>query len=105
MSLKWHGCFYVPKDIKGGGPQGATLGLLEYMSQSHNSADSVGVVDMFKFVDDLTILEIVNLLSVGITSSSKFHLTSQLTTSSSLQKIQNLIFGLMKLNNGLKTKR
>ena len=68
MSLKWHGCFYVPKDIKGGGPQGATLGLLEYLSQSNNSADCVGVVDRFKFVGDLTILKIVNLLSVGITS-------------------------------------
>ena len=29
MSVKWHGCYYVPKSIKGGGLQGATLGLLE----------------------------------------------------------------------------
>ena len=68
MSVKWHGCRSVPKDIKGGGPQGATLGLLEYLSQSNNSADCVGLQDRFKFIDDLTILEIVNLLTVGITS-------------------------------------
>ena len=68
MSVKWHGCRSVPKDIKGGGPQGATLGLLEYLSQSINSADCVGLQDRFKFIDDLTILEIVNLLTVGITS-------------------------------------
>ena len=68
MSVKWHGCCSVPKDIHGGGPQGATLGLLEYMAQSNHSADCVGVEDRFKFVDDLSILEIVNLLTVGITS-------------------------------------
>ena len=68
MTVKWHGCRSVPKNIKGGGPQGATIGLLEYLSQSNNSADCVGVVDRFKFVDDLSILEIINLLTVGITS-------------------------------------
>ena len=30
MSVKWFGCRCAPKHIKGGGPQGATLGLLEY---------------------------------------------------------------------------
>ena len=68
MSVKWHGCRSAPKDIKGGGPQGATLSLLEYLSQSNNSSDCVGVQDRFKFIDDLSILEIVNLLTVGITS-------------------------------------
>ena len=33
MSVKWHGCSSVPRKIKGGGPQGATTGLLEYLSQ------------------------------------------------------------------------
>ena len=68
MSVKWHGCRSVPRTINGGGPQGATIGLLEYLSQSNNSADCVDLVDRFKFVDDLSILEIVNLLTVGITS-------------------------------------
>ena len=68
MSVKWHGCRSDPKDIKGGGPQGATLGLLEYMSQSNHSADCVDIKDRFKFVDDLSILEIVNLVTVGISS-------------------------------------
>ena len=47
---------------------GSTLGLLEYLSQSNNSADIVSQEDRFKFVDDLTILEIINLLTVGISS-------------------------------------
>ena len=54
--------------MNGGGPQGATLGLLEYLSQSNNSADIVSESDRFKFIDDLSALEIVNLLTVGITS-------------------------------------
>ena len=68
MTVKWHGCRSLPRKVNGGGPQGATLGLLEYLSQSNNSADIVSDSDRFKFIDDLSILEIVNLLTVGITS-------------------------------------
>ena len=58
-----------PKWINGGGPQGgATLGISEFLSQSNNSADCVESNERFKFVDDLTILEIVNLLTIGISS-------------------------------------
>ena len=77
MSVKWRGCRSVPKNIKGGGPQGATLGLLEYLSQSNHSADCVPVKDRFKFVDDLTILEVVNLLTIGLSS---FNLKQQVPT-------------------------
>jgi len=36
MSVKWHGCRSVPRIIRGDGPQGATLGLLEYQSESNS---------------------------------------------------------------------
>ena len=68
MSVVWQGCQSVPRRIKGGGPQGATFGILEYLSQSNNNSDCVNEEDRFKFVDDLTILEIVNLLTIGIAS-------------------------------------
>ena len=68
MSVKWHGCLTAPRKVKGGGPQGATIGLLEYLSQSNNSSDMVNERERFKFLDDLSILEIVNLLTVGLTS-------------------------------------
>lgn len=45
---------------------GATLGIWEFLSQTNNSADCVPVEDRFKFVDDLTTLEVINLLSIGI---------------------------------------
>ena len=73
MSVKWHGCTSVPRHIKGGGPQGATLGILEYLSQSNNNANCVSSEDRFKFVDDLTILEIVNLVTIGISTFTLKH--------------------------------
>ena len=68
MSVKWHGCRSSPRKVAGGGPQGASIGLLEYLSQSNNNADVVNQNERFKFLDDLSILEIVNLLTVGISS-------------------------------------
>ena len=57
-----------PSNLPGGGPAGATLWLLEYLSQSNDSANCVSQEDRFKFVVDLTILEIVNFLTIGISS-------------------------------------
>ena len=109
MSVKWHGCRSAPKDIHGGGPQGATLGLLEYQAQSNHSADCVDVKDRFKFVDDLSILsilEIVNLLTVGITSSTldrKLQMIFPLIISLFLHTTYNHKSGWMRLIDGQKT--
>ena len=62
QSVKWRGVITSPKRINGGGPQGATLGILEFLSQTNNSADCVNPEERFQFVDDLTVLEIFNLL-------------------------------------------
>ena len=66
--MKWMVEITAPRRINGGGPQGATLGILEYLSQSNNSADCEGPDDRLKFVDDLPILEIANLLTIGLSS-------------------------------------
>ena len=50
------------------GPQGSTIGLFKYLAQSNENADSIDVEEIFKFIEDLTILDIVNLLSIGISS-------------------------------------
>ena len=68
MSVKWHGCCSSSRKLTGGGPAGATLGLLEYLAQSNNCADCVDSNDRFRFLDDLSILEIINLLTIGLTS-------------------------------------
>ena len=91
MSVSWHGCKSVPRKINGGGPQGATLGILEYLSQSNNSADCVSQEDRFKFIDDLTILEIVNLLSIGISSYNiKNHVPSDIMENNQFISPNNL---------------
>ena len=77
--------------IKGGGPHGATLGLLEYLSQSYNSADMVNEADRYKFVDDFTVLEIMNLLTVGITSYNiKQYVTSDVPAHNQFIPAKNL---------------
>ena len=68
MTVKWNGVTSSERKLNGGGPQGATFGLWEYLAQSNNSADCVDPKHRFKFVDDLTILEKVNLLLVGLAS-------------------------------------
>ena len=66
--VKWHGKFSSVKPLNGSGPQGSTIGLLEYLAQSNKSADCVDQENRFKFLDDLTILEVINILAVGISS-------------------------------------
>ena len=91
MSVKWHGCRSVPRKIKGGGPQGATIGILEYLSQSNHNSDCVNPQDRFKFLDDLTVLEIVNLLTVGISSFNiKAQVPSHIPEHNQIIPAQNL---------------
>ena len=68
MKVKWHGQTSEKRDLNGGGPQGATFGIWEYLAQSNSNANCVSQNRRFKFVDDLTILEKINLLIVGLTS-------------------------------------
>ena len=91
MSVKWHGCRSVPRKVVGGGPQGATLGLLEYLSQSNNCADMVNESERFRFIDDLSLLEIVNLLTVGLSSFNlKMQMPNDLSTHNPFVEPQNL---------------
>ena len=46
------------------GPQGGALGIEEYLSQSNDNTDFLEDDEKFKFIDDLSILEIINLLKV-----------------------------------------
>ena len=68
MVVKFGNSISEEKTLNGGGPQGATFGILEYLSQSNYNSDCVESENRFKFIDDLTILEIINILNIGITS-------------------------------------
>ena len=48
--------------------QGGYCGILEFSAQSNESANSVHKDSRFKFVDNLTVLEKINILIIGLTS-------------------------------------
>ena len=73
MRVKWHGKLSTSRKLTGGGAMGANLGNWEFLSQTNNNADCVPVEDRFKFVDDLSTIEIINLLTVGLSSLNMKH--------------------------------
>ena len=74
------------------GPQGALWGILEYLAQSNDNADMVSPEDRYKFVDDLTTLEIINLLLIEISSYDlQAHVPSDIPVHNKYIKKENLI--------------
>ena len=91
MKVKWHGEVSEVRELKGGGPQGSTFGIWEYLSQSNDNADSISEEERFKFVDDLSFLEIINLLSVGIASYNiRAHVPSDVPVHNQIIVAENL---------------
>ena len=68
MKVKWNGGLSSLRSLPGGGPQGGLLGILEFLSQSDDNTSFLCDRDKYKFIDDLSILEIINLLLCGLTS-------------------------------------
>ena len=64
--VKWKGLHSETKDIYGGGPQGGFFGIFSYPSQSNDNSDMVNPEEKFKFVDDLSLLELLNQISIGM---------------------------------------
>ena len=91
MKVKWHGEMSEIRQLPGGGPQGSTFGIWEYLSQSNDNANCVSESERFKFVDDLSILEIINLLSVGIaTYNVRSHVPSNIPAHNQIIVAENL---------------
>ena len=91
MKVKWHGVLSAIRELKGGGPQGSTFGIWEYLSQSNDNANNISESDRAKFVDDLTFLEIIHLLSVGLASYNlRAHVPSNIATHNQIIPAGNL---------------
>ena len=91
MMIKWRGLLSRPRSLPGGGPQGGTLGIEEYLSQSNDSVEHVDLDKKFKFIDDLSLLEIINLLSIGLSSYNCWnHVPSDIGTDSHFIDQSNL---------------
>ena len=81
MKVKWNGVVSSSRELNGGGPQGSTFGIWEYLSQSNDNADCIDKSERFKFVDDLTFLEVIFFLNVGLaTYNLRQHVPSDIPT-------------------------
>ena len=79
MRVKWRKKLSSVRHLPGGGPQGSSVGLLEFDSQSNDNAEFLSEDDKFKFVDDLSVLEIINLILIGLSSYNfKQHVASDI---------------------------
>ena len=98
MKVKWKGVLSGSRDLIGGGPQGSIFGIWEYLTQSNENANCVPENYRFKFVDDLTILEKVNLLMIGLASFNIHHsVASDIPSHNQIIPVENL-----KMQNYLK---
>ena len=92
MTVKWHGLTSSTRDLPGGGPQGCTLGLLEYKANSNDNADHVPTDMRFKFVDDLSLLEKLNLILLGLCSYNfKNHVASDIGQNQKYLPSENIL--------------
>ena len=68
LQVKWQNTYSEPKIVNGGGPQGITTGILEYLSLSNGNFNFLSLDEIFKFIDDASFMEVLNMLSIGISS-------------------------------------
>ena len=66
MKVKWKGQLSTERLLPGGFPQGSTTGLLGYKSETNNNTDYIPTNMKYKWVDDLNIIELINLVSAGL---------------------------------------
>ena len=91
IRVKWHGHVTQTREQNGGGPQGSILGNLEYEAQTNSNTDYLTPDEKNKFVDDLSILEIINLLSIVLCSyNMKAHVASDIKSDSTYIPPENL---------------
>ena len=71
MRVKFNGELSEFLTLIGGGPQGTLLGQIEYLVQSNDNAQAIPEEDRFKFIDDLSLLQLVCLS--GLVAEYDFH--------------------------------
>ena len=71
MQVRFNGELSDILSLIGGGPQGTLIGQIMYLVQTNSNADCVDKTDRFKYIDDLSILQIVCL--AGLVKQYNFH--------------------------------
>ena len=70
MTVKWHGVKSGVRGLPGGSPQGASLGLWSFLSQTNDNPEDSKSDEIYKFVDDKSVIEVINLFSIGLASQN-----------------------------------
>ena len=84
-------CVSKIRDLPGSRAMGANLEILENLSETNDIANCVPQDDRFRFIDDLTTLEVIKLLSVGLsTYNVKQHVPSDIPTHGQIIDRQHL---------------
>ena len=76
MQLKFNGELSEFLALIGGGPQGTLLGQIEYLVQSNDNADIVSPDDRFKYIDDLSVLQLLCFSGLLIEYDFQHHVAS-----------------------------
>ena len=89
--IKWRGHLSSVRQLPGSGAKGSVIGNLEYLSQTNNNSDHIPREDRWKWVDDLTTLAIVNMITVDLASYNfRQYLASDVPIHGQFVKPENL---------------
>ena len=80
MKVKFNGEMSDFLSLVGGGPQGTLIGQLEYLVQSNDNADTVSPEDRLKYIDDLSVLQLVCLSGLLVEYDFYEHVASDIGT-------------------------
>ena len=64
MKVKFNGDLSKLYDLVGGSPQGSLLGQGSFIVSSNDNTDKIEEEDIFKYIDDINIIEIILLASL-----------------------------------------
>ena len=90
MQVRYNDTYSGTYSLPGGGPQGSLVGLIEYFVQSNDNADSVDPEMRFKYVDDLSVLELVMLTGLLSEYNFKLHVASDIGIDEQYVSAENL---------------
>ena len=91
MTVKWKENVSSEQKMNGGGAQGSLPGILEYLSQNNSCGDFLDDEERYKFIDDLSILEIINLVNIGLISYDVLsHIPSDVKTENNFLPPENI---------------
>ena len=78
MRVKFNGEISKLWSLIGGGPQGTLIGGIEYIAQSNDTADVVPPDDRFKYIDDLSLLQLICLSGLLVQYNFQEHVASDI---------------------------